>query len=774
MASWPSAGRCTGVVIAAAAALFLASPAAGRRIETKALRVTDLNTRTLVVRLDPTGTTAGREAAVGLVVRNRLAEPRRVRVRFASSGRPGRYIVYGTAASPRASTEDEVNLATARGLVIPVSGRDLVNFNITFEAVGDAPAEDLAGRLLIFSERSRGRRLGGSPVVLRIRGVRSEERTVTISPKSVTLPVTRDRIAALRPPALDEQDVGTAYVDLSGPGAAAYARRGLTATIVVRRDDGKSIRVPIAVTPGRDNTSELTIPDKDVPVEFDAPGRYEGTLPLGSGSESPKVKLVVTVREWWGWAIIAVLLGVLLGRMFPPFLKRQRMRKRSRQALRDAVARFGAARRGRTEPAAYDLDAIITPDRWRLRGLFTRPQDEIARMLAKIDAAETDPDYEECNREAEGLRARVDRWAQVERAARRLRRLLDEEVPKRPAKGEFSTTAAHTDAMSFSWYLTAPLKADQATEAVSRVDRECKVLKLSIEIWRRQARLDERIDDGSPADLERRELELDKLWGTPGDPTRRGLVTFAKLGTTLESANRQLRALEREHPRRIIRAGSSANPWRRRFAAWVNRDLARGARILAMIWQGLRVALAVVVGWMVRVVGTTITRISGWLAVAEALSLLLALTVPAAVYILGLYDEDWGSPLDVLTAFAAGFVGKLALDFGAGGITVGFSRGTADEEKKHGPGKEQDERRDGPATEQPQPKAPEPSKTVAEAAGESDPGGGSVPQPVVEASAADRGDGPYGVYEVPGLPLLVVWSGREPLRIRSSGSSEKT
>ena len=38
--------------------------------------------------------------------------------------------------------------------------------------------------------------------------------------------------------------------------------------------------------------------------------------------------------------------------------------------------------------------------------------------------------------------------------------------------------------------------------------------------------------------------------------------------------------------------------------------------------------------------------------------------MPVLVYSLTLYDDGWGSGADLFTAFAVGFAGKVALDFG--------------------------------------------------------------------------------------------------------------
>ena len=41
------------------------------------------------------------------------------------------------------------------------------------------------------------------------------------------------------------------------------------------------------------------------------------------------------------------------------------------------------------------------------------------------------------------------------------------------------------------------------------------------------------------------------------------------------------------------------------------------------------------------------------------------------VYVVTLYDDTWGSPLDFISAFAVGFAGKVALDFGTNGLILG-------------------------------------------------------------------------------------------------------
>ena len=85
------------------------------------------------------------------------------------------------------------------------------------------------------------------------------------------------------------------------------------------------------------------------------------------------------------------------------------------------------------------------------------------------------------------------------------------------------------------------------------------------------------------------------------------------------------------------------------FVNWLIGSTAR--RLFEIFKRVFRAPLAVAV-WLWR---SFASAFNGWFAAAQALSLLLTLSVPVVAYILIGYNDQWGSTADIVTAFATGF-----------------------------------------------------------------------------------------------------------------------
>ncbi len=735
---------------------------AGAGVANRTLALPDLPTRQVEVPFGRNADKTVREGAVTLVVRNRTNARRAVRIRYAPKARQWFTVVAD--GHSRIDSVDDRGIAGRWGMAVTVPQRDIATLSVTFTGKDpNTTPEQAAGRFIVTAERPKSHRIVGGPLVIAVSGVRAEERSVTIAPESVTLPLTLNQPQArwpeLREPLkIDQRSHGEAFVDLRGPGAAALSGNGSTEIqTVLRREDGESVQVTLGITSLPDNVAQLVLPRGD--LEISEPGKYIGTLPLGSGESAPSVELVVEAKEWWGWAVLAVVIGVVLGRMVPPFLRRERVRRRGRDAIADAIRLYGTARRGRAEAASYDLDWLIAPGRWQLGGVFSRPQDAPALLLRDLTEQPSGELLDSAVNNARGLRTRVERWAQVERAARDLLGELEGRAARRgrrlptdsyvgaddayeyvpedyvgtwsvvgAAVAAFAATVAIFDFGSLTWIVVTAILAlviavavdtlatrrrerrprqfstmvktdayrvldalgeevevvDEAhpsddekqelkkgAERCLRADRERRLVRLATELWRRHDRLDGRRLP-TEATQARAELEIENLWPVKApaspdapldelDPELRDVSTFRTLSRKLQRANDDLKTLQRRYP-------PFGNPSAALLRTALDRVVAYGLWVVEALWRSvtrlvvalIRAVLSVPVWIARRILGLG----RGWFAVAQTFSLLLTLSVPVIVYILTLYSDTWGSPLDVLTAFAAGFAGKIALDFG--------------------------------------------------------------------------------------------------------------
>jgi hypothetical protein len=227
----------------------------------------------------------------------------------------------------------------------------------------------------------------------------------------------------------------------------------------------------------------------------------------------------------------------------------------------------------------------------------------------------------------------------------------------------FATTRAHREAETLLQTLRDPTsgprqEAQQADRLVYVVVEQNELLRLAQEVW---------IHQGHDATVE----ALDRIWGTRRDPEKRAPRVATDLRAALTEAARHDQAPPEERQRggartemlweRLVRTRRRRNE---RSGSWVSRGLST-----------LRQPIPGAIRWLVE-------RRRGWLTAAEGLSRLATLAVPALVYVLTLYTDTWGSELDVVSALAVGFGGKLAIDLGASGLRAR----AADDEPSHGGG----------------------------------------------------------------------------------------
>jgi hypothetical protein len=241
------------------------------------------------------------------------------------------------------------------------------------------------------------------------------------------------------------------------------------------------------------------------------------------------------------------------------------------------------------------------------------------------------------------------RWTRVERAARPLADVAERAMPLVGGRS-FTKTAAYRDAYSLlSRASTDPEREPPITETgadgtqtgntdmlVSHLEWELPLLMRSASIWKRRAALEQA---GRPAAAS---TSVDGLWrGDPGYADRTAAQRDT-LAAALKGADRRLAELD-------------AVSWHEAPGSWSREALAEDVPHEVAV-PGLRERLR---GWLRRRLQFTVASMAG----LEAVITLIGIAVPCAVYMLTLYTPTWGADADLLTAFAAGFAGKVVIDW---------------------------------------------------------------------------------------------------------------
>jgi hypothetical protein len=246
---------------------------------------------------------------------------------------------------------------------------------------------------------------------------------------------------------------------------------------------------------------------------------------------------------------------------------------------------------------------------------------------------------------------------------------------RRSARDDTREPGIYRPVLDDGYRVLATLRHPQPRGMVKRcivADRQTRVIELATLNWQRQARLDGRhLRGDARAKKTRAGFELGKLWP---DPPRAGVPTLdelADLTRKLEESNRRLRGLERRFAPAGTMQLTTPVAAAAAFVNWLVGSTAR--RLFEIFKRVIRAPLALVV-WLWR---SLASAFNGWFAAAQALSLLLTLSVPVVAYILIGYTDQWGSTTDIVTAFATGFAGKVAIDFGTS-LRPGRDPGTSE------------------------------------------------------------------------------------------------
>ena len=589
------------------------------------------------VRLVPEGNERVGHAEV--VFASRARRDQRVRIRYVLDEPGYRVTVTLRARSGKRTVEDPAT--RLRGVMVPVQARDVISATLDF-ALPITSAGAATGRLVVVPERrSRPRRVSGPALVIPVAVRRAEDVDVRPDPSRVELGV--ERTPWLLSPIEGPHTSGdSTAVILRGRGADALAdsvEKGAQIDAVLR---GNGRQVIAKATLERETHGQVRV-DVDVD-EADEPGRYEGKLVFGDSPEAVGVSVTAVVRTTIWMAILVIFLGVLAGQLVPRLLERYRLRAQLKRDLKQTVERYADARGISTRTDSSGMDRLI--GRWAWDPTNRVDTDDRASRIARTLAVTGSPDeLRDLDQDVRSLEEQTRRWLEVEQAASRVREVSALHLPEREgAEQVFSNTPPGLATRAVLTHAYTEVRTDEEVDArVSELDALREVLPDAQAIWRYQYQLDQL----NVSRQSRSRWELKSLWPAtyPGGDT-----AFEDLAARLTAARDRLeRAVKRAKEQKPDAPGQAvpgddgepvdgqmnppSAPPRGRPSRWARaRGFARAPTRWARLW------------------------------LPELIISLTAMAVASAAYALTLYGETWGSEEDYITAFAAGFFGRVAVD----------------------------------------------------------------------------------------------------------------
>lgn len=490
------------------------------------------------------------------------------------------------------------------------------------------------------------------PAELELRGAVEVPRGVRFDPTVVTVGVERDPwpVRALAPWPADR--VESARVTLRGDGAAgvleAAGRSGTVAYAVIPNDDGRWLEAKLTNL-GRSNG--VVVGDIEL-SHIAGAGSYEGSLPLAPGTrDAPRLELAVDVGSSFFWTLAAVFTGALLGGVVPIFRSVGRRRRRLRATLKDARRAYTAQlRESGGRAAGYSLEQV--PAIGSLPWDADAPGgDGMRRLWRDVGDARDVPALAALEPRLEEKVALVNRWLTVEAAAVELRRHV-ERLSGRSLAGTHLTNLSE---VLLDRARRQPDSDSMATQLADGLRDQAVLLCL----YERAVDLREALRESRMLVTERQQRRLDsvdlrsidRLVPASQPPT---VDVLDRVRTELRTAISRLEGLRDQLPHR-----EGARPPPARIGELTNAP--RG--LVTYVRQGVQEHLSRSDRGPKSRAPTRIALVRTLVGGVDWFWTLLTVAAASAAYALTVYQPGtWGSLLDFVTAFTAGFGGKVVVD----------------------------------------------------------------------------------------------------------------
>jgi hypothetical protein len=534
---------------------------------------------------------------------------------------------------------------------------------------GSDPA-DLGGLASLRLE-SNGRTVG-KPLDVTIEGVGPSFADVTIVPSTLAL----HNVNWAGP--LGHAKSASISVELTGAGVPGLFRGGakqFTSHTLLRSSTGRELEATLtaAAPSGTD-----TIARGEVTVTGSlAPGSYTGTLALSSlaAAGAPSIAITTESSDAFIWAMLILGLGALAGGgvYLASGLKR---RKDLMQAyLKTALEAYKAKK---CAAWLWSLDGLGKEDLW-FKGTWTALPETagVQGVWSQIHWARNKEDLEAIQPRLDEIIARVTRWLQVadDPALSRLQAAFELE-PQDPIEGSgWQSTHTYSDTRLLRLTLEErePADAGEVKALIERVARQARWHALLASVWDLKSKIATHVaDENAAAEKKYREEDRNALGeidlraiDTQASPeTKREPDAQLQLENQLEGFRQRLLNLYRgaepipslQEPDALGELGALSPDQLadRKLAPAVAPAVHDAARemVVAREAQGDAVQRGTP-PWLV-----TLT----WLDVIWSAVIVI---VALAVYVPVFYGPTWGNLGDYATAFIAGFVGKVAVNWGA-------------------------------------------------------------------------------------------------------------
>jgi hypothetical protein len=622
---------------ASAVTLALLTPVSASATESIALAGSQPGQRTIELNREQSGKLAGE---LWLVV-TRKGPPAKLKLQFSSI-------------SPIGKSEAPW-VKFARGVEPTVSGTKPTRVQLSFSLPADASPEDLEGlvRLLpvVHGHPSR------DPVEVSVAGVGDALAGVSLEPASVALQVEKSA------PWNEPGKVG-ASVQLSGPGVPRLLARPRYPgfDLLLQSDHGHELQARLT------KLTKVSATVASARISVKGPfhiGTYEGAGPISDLSpKSPSLTIKLTSGDSFIWPLILAFAGSLVGGALYLASGVRRRRMLLRKETKAILGRYLDTVQKRKDSAPlWPLDEYLgdKSDWYKVMWNAAAQLDGAVRALwSSIHWARTDADLDAAAKELLELRTRIIRWLTAAKSVDALATVSKMELP---AVMEAAWDTTHTvgdtrDLLTIVKEVAPP--TDEATASlIDRLTRQAHWHERFAGAWYAKSVLIEAMDSQTylhKDHLKVQNIDLEALDAKASPESGRKPEMQVQLERDLTTAMRQIRGLY--HGQASDLTLPDGGPVAGATVAFTTDavfgavDRSAMARVPPSDPAGTADERNPNTEWL-----TILARDLPWTLAVTAVS--------SAAYVPTIFSRTWGRPSDYVSAFAAGFVGKVVVNWGA-------------------------------------------------------------------------------------------------------------
>ena len=476
---------------------------------------------------------------------------------------------------------------------------------------------------------------------------------LSLAGASVVVPVTGAirgfKGLAVRPTSLTmNTDKRTEEVTLAGPDLIEFLRSGGFRDPATLLHDGAGHSTEVRLKlPGASSVARSPEPDRaqatlELTGAHPHAGKYTGTLPISDLTpDAPTIDVELHAHWSFWWFVGLAFLGVLFGGFVRRLVALAGRRSLLTRVLDQSLEAYESVRcSGST--ASWNLNDLLDgppfePSSARLQG--------VPGLKASISSARSTKDLDEDSDRVLEMVRRIQRWLRLEPAARRLVQVA-KEAPTRDLNGHqwrSSKTSRDTQIL-LELAKREPPDADAADELVARLLRQA--------VWHHRFR--EAWNSVEPADVGRL-LTLDGSLGDDAAVENRKPAEQDSLDEQLAISD--VNFTEIKPPRETSGPGITPVKWDASpnlFTGWATLDAQSFGQLTRQATTSARAS----------------DRPRFWAEVRalrwpDLFWTLVALALACIAYSLITYNDTWGSASDLASAFLAGLLGHITVNWAA-------------------------------------------------------------------------------------------------------------